>query len=316
MDRAVLSEVIACLPKDRTLFRYARGDYALMLLSRMVGAGMRIGEIRQSPYGRLLGKPAVQKLLSKLGDGVLSRSAVGYANVECRQNFLLTVGCWNEERSRYNQTSRNSGNLVLQLNFSSEHDGAFARLIGGSKYDIFRYEMHPILKEGERKYFRHTLAWARMDIEFDTDEVLIEEVQTDWLRYAGGYLRRLERCIENCSRCGDRAACAGRLEATRRYVKEILSPYYGMWDEAMLAAAIMFSADELGITNIYYHSFETGNALKGISDRYPPRSLYTDLPRKFCFEQTEEMPRMLRNRRAVKRKLKRVREPRWYRLTL
>lgn len=156
-----------------------------------------------------------------------------------------------------------------------------------------------------------------MDIEFDTDEVLIEEVQTDWLRYAGGYLRRLERCFQNSSHCGDRrTACAKRLEAMRRYVKETLSPYYRMWDEAVLAAAIKFSVDELGIRNIYYHSFETGNALKGISDRYPPRSLYADLPRKFCFEQTEEMPGMLRNRRAVKRKLRRVREPPWYRLTL
>ena len=102
----------------------------------------------------------------------------------------------------------------------------------------------------------------------------------------------------------------------RRYVKETLLPYYELWDEAVLAAAIEFCVGELGISNIYYHSFETGNALKGISDTYPPRSLYTDLPRQFCFEQTEEMPRMLRKRRDVNRKLKRVREPRWCRLTL
>ena len=61
MDKNLLNEVIACLPKERTLFRYMCGDYALMLLSRIAGDGVRIADIKQSAYGRLLSKPTVQK---------------------------------------------------------------------------------------------------------------------------------------------------------------------------------------------------------------------------------------------------------------
>ena len=100
------------------------------------------------------------------------------------------------------------------------------------------------------------------------------------------------------------------------YVRKTLAPYFRLWDEAALTAAINFVVDELGIRRIYYHSFETGNVLKKIRYSQPPRSLYTDLPRKFCFRLTDEVPEMLAGSRVVKRKLKRVKQPRWYRLEL
>lgn len=316
MDKHVLDEVIACLPKDRTLFRYARGDYALMLLSRVAGDGVRLVDIQRSAYGRLLGKPLVRKLLAERGNGVVSRSVFDYACVEGRQDFLLTLGRWNEERSGYNQTSRHSGNLVLQVNFNAGHDREFMRVVGPSGRDDFLSRGHPVMQEGDRRYFRHTMAWVRLDVDFGTDEVLIEEIQTDWLRDASWYLRNIEWYANNSRDRLKEQVIDGKVDAAVNYVRKTLAPYFRLWDEAALTAAINFVVDELGINGIYYHSFETGNVLKKIRYSQPPRSLYTDLPRKFCFKLTDHVPEMLARSRVVRRKLKRVKQPCWYRLDL
>jgi hypothetical protein len=65
------------------------------------------------------------------------------------------------------------------------------------------------------------------------------------------------------------------------------------WAEAMLAATIWFLREELGIKTIFYHTFDSGCRLKGIEDTLPPRSLYTVLPKKFCFEETDRLPGFL-----------------------
>ena len=59
----------------------------------------------------------------------------------------------------------------------------------------------------------------------------------------------------------------------------------------MLTATLDFVHRELGINKVFYHSFDTGVRLKGIESGWgPPRSIYTDLPRRFCFELGEERP--------------------------
>jgi len=316
MDRKLLDEVIACLPKDRTVFRYAQDDYALMLLSRIAGEGAQLAEIRRSAYSRLLGKPRVQRLLADRGNGVVSRSVFDSARMERQQEFLLTVGCWNEQHCAYNQTTRRGGNLVLQVNFNAGHDREFMRVVGPSGRGYFSNRGHPVLREGDRRYFRHTMAWVRLDVDFEAGEMLIEEVQTDWLRDARWFLRHIEWCAKNKrDRLKDKVV-NGRVDEAVNYVRKTLAPYFGMWDEAALTAAIEFVVDELGIRRIYYHSYETGNALKKIRYRLPPRSLYTDLPRRFCFGLTDQVPDMLARSAAVRRKLKRIRQPHWYRLDL
>lgn len=79
----------------------------------------------------------------------------------------------------------------------------------------------------------------------------------------------------------------------------------------MLAAAIKVLREDLNIKRIFYHSFESGNILKGFEgDWLPPRSLYTQLPKRFCFQPTNEAPAMLahelermRGQRLVRRGL-------------
>lgn len=316
MKAELLNEVIACLPKERTVFHYTRDDYALMLLARFVGDGKSMREVRQSKYGGLLNKASIRRILADEGSGVLSSAAFDYAYVEGRKPFLLTTGKWNEEKSSYNQTSRNEENLVLQINFNAGHDREFLRVVGEEEVKFFNYYNHPVLQEGDRRYYRNTLAWVRMDLDFDENEVLIEEVQSDWLRHAQWYSKHLEWCLEHRRDWLEGLTVNGKVRAAMYYAKEILAPYYRIWDEAALTAAIQFASYELGLSSIYYHAFETGNVLKGIDYGRPPRSLYTNLPRRFCFEQTDEMPVMLRKSSAATRKLKKFKNPCWHRLVM
>ena len=98
--------------------------------------------------------------------------------------------------------------------------------------------------------------------------------------------------------------------------QEYLRPYRKILAEAALAAAIDYLF-ELGIRRIYYHDFETGCRLKGIElDWAPPRSLYTDLPKRFCMQRTEQGPSFLIWQRRVRKRLEQAQSPAFYLLDL
>ena len=73
-------------------------------------------------------------------------------------------------------------NLVLQLNFNSSQIRALRRLTGGEQR-TFNPLDHPVCRPGHPRY-RETLAWARIDFDFETNEALIEEIQSDWVWFA------------------------------------------------------------------------------------------------------------------------------------
>jgi hypothetical protein len=316
VETALLNEIINCLPDDRTLFRYALGEYAPILLSKYAGTGMRIADIKRSVYRGLLEKPAVKQLIANCGKGKLTNRDFECIEISDRQNFVLTVGTWDRDRKYFSQTTRNSGNLVLHLNFSKGHDRQFHHLIGDQEFSYFKYNEHPILQCGERSYYRNTLGWARIDLDFDSGEVLIEEIQNDWLRRASRYQKRMIRYISRHPDYQKALRIHSTIESIEHYMQQVLYPYCKMWDEAILAATIQFCIEELGIRQIYYHSFDTGNKLKKIKYGHPPRSLYTNLPKRFCFTLTDSIPLFLTRSKVVKRKLKKVKNPRWFELLL
>lgn len=100
------------------------------------------------------------------------------------------------------------------------------------------------------------------------------------------------------------------------YREQVLKPYAQVWDEAALAATIRLIRHDLGISEIFYHSFETGNLMKGIRhNSLPPRSLYSDLPQKFAFTLTDEVPQFLQSlRQTAKAQREQKGTARWYKL--
>ncbi len=307
MNPQQLDEIIACLPQERTPFHYFRDRYALMLLGYVVRREMKVAALRASPFGRLLDKSVLRSTLDRLADGKLRATQLDHRWPKRYVSFLLTVGRFGGRYS--NQTSRPGYNLVLQLNFTRQHDRPYTRLVKPRRDAVFNYRSHPILRRKTRPYFRETLAWSRLDINLATSEAVIEEIQSDWVRQAQSAHAQLHSSPQ---RFNDDWEVDGDAEHFTRYMDKILAPYLKLWDEAMLAASIAFLREELGIQTIYYHTNDTGYALKGIQGRRPPRSLYTDLPRRFCFQEQETMPSFLHDEELTQRRLRRVDRPRWF----
>jgi len=113
----------------------------------------------------------------------------------------------------------------------------------------------------------NTLGWARLDISLETNEVLIEEVQNDWLRDVKYYQRQLKLADKQ-----DQKYWLHDYEAWWSKYTEVVWVYMKMWDELILSATLWFIRDELGIENVWYHSFDSSNYYKQVS-RYsqPPQ---------------------------------------------
>ena len=287
MDIRDANEIIACLPKERTVYRYCNDEYAAQLLAPKLGAsGLPVREIRASRWGRLLDRKPVAAVLKHCGAAVLCDHHLLGMPRENDRSYVLTLGLWGWRRGDrgYYQTSRAGVNLVLQVNFDRGHDRTYRRMVRPvSKRDL-NQSSHPVCKRG-----RTTMAWVRLDIDLAGGQALIEEVQTDWLRGAGWARSSAIRAIK----AGRPDAVIWDIAAASRlkpYCDYVLERHAGDWAEVALSAAIEFLVREIGITQIWYHDSDTGARLKKIGWSKPPRSLYTSLPRRFCLERTSQAP--------------------------
>lgn len=317
MDRQTTEEIIACLDGTRTVFPYYRDRYSIGLLRQLSRnrrhPPLRVCALKQSSYAPLLQKPRVKTALARLGNQPLDdQFLASHDHDPAQEYFVLTLGTWGTERrasSRFQQTSRPGLNLVLHLNLSREHDTHYRKL--ECQPSLFNYRGHPVSTQ------RNTLAWARIDLDWKTDCALIEEIQSDWVRRVDWLAGRIDRRLAN-GHAPDAPLnlwgmqCA--LKTARTYCTHVLERYASIWAEAMLWATLQFIRDELGIRHIFYHSEAGGRLLKGIRHTAPPRSLYTDLPRRFCLTSTDHAPEFLRRDRDAARVLRKHPDLSFFRL--
>ncbi|MCI5045392.1 MAG: hypothetical protein MRY72_11900, partial [Aquisalinus sp.] len=183
------------------------------------------------------------------------------------------------------------------LNFSGQHDGFYRQYIDRGNRQYFTYFCHPVDTQQDG---RNTLAWARIDLDPDTGEALIEELQNDWLREVERTYQRAKRWRqrkrEKIVILGYDTDCPVTSETFCQYYEEYLIQHTKIWSETVLTATMQVLVDELSIRQIWMHTFETGNHLKGLTRDYrkPPVSLYEELPRKFCFQRTNRAPTFLK----------------------
>lgn len=292
MKRHDLEEVIACLPAGRTLFTYGKDLYAAQLLSYYLQPKPQtIQHLKQSHLAGLLEKPAIRNHFGNLGRSlVCSEDLVWFCPNEVT-SFRLTLG-------RYHglQTSRKAGkgcNLVLQLNQNTRDNRFVSRAFPNRDDDPFEFHCHPI-HEGPHR----TLAWARIDFDLNSGEALIEEIQNDRIRESRYWLEYLRR--RKMKTYKGRWFTLHR-DWMERYWKEFMEPASRIWDEAMLSATIRFIREELGLPRIFFHSPETNCHYKKGGAEDAPRSVYTRLPKRFCFRPSTDLPEFLpRKRRAAK----------------
>ncbi|MEO0367499.1 MAG: hypothetical protein AAF197_01805 [Pseudomonadota bacterium] len=307
MKSSTLNDVLACLPAGRTHFRYYKGAYASRLLALLIDNKASIGAVKQSNFKSLLTNSLVKQHMAETGQGFLCATKLEELWQEPSLPFLLGLDRWGQQSHwRWNQTSRPGENIVLQLILPLVHKRLYDQNIDQRGVTTIngRYSAHPVQKPGRSKSYRDTLAWARIDFDLDTSEALIEEVQSDAVRNVYRWQRRVGDCP--CSYCS----------SIRRYINWF-KKYDEVWAEAMLMAAIWFIKYELGLDTVYYHSDRSGWQLKNMDKNWrAPKSLYSRLPRKFCFTQTWTAPEFLLGTRAYQQVIRRNPDIDFYRLKL
>lgn len=274
-------EIIECLPRGKTRFYYFKDRYALVLLSLLNADLISKHALRKSCFASLLDKPIVKSVLEQNQGKQLSAQTFETFWPRQYECYFLSLGLWGAKHGDWHQTSRPGHNLVLRLNFSSAHDVHYKKLIDPDAKNPFSCFYHPIDTSG-----LHTLAWSRLDIDLKNGEALVEEVQTDWIRDALAAKRRATRAETSMSFYGVEMRAAHVI----RYVDSILRAHQKVWDEAMLSATVWFLRKELGVQTIYYHTHTSGARLKNIHGCLPPRSVYSRLPKRFCFRPTAHRP--------------------------
>ena len=284
METTLLNEVVECLPKEKTHFRYFKGAYASKILSLLVDDKLNLRELKKTQFKRLIEHQTLKPIIADCGDGVLKKEVLGNVWSEPSQPFLLSVSRWGGNTNRgYYQTSRFGENLVLQLNLPMASQVNFKRWICSDRNDSINGEWpcHPVQLKKDNPRFRDTLAWSRIDLDFQHNEALIEEVQSDGVRNIKRWYSHSRNC--DCKGCKQINNYLNWFEA-----------YSKIWSEAMLMATISFIKEELGIDRIFMHTARSGWQVKKMSQHWQaPRSLYSDLPKKFAFNQTWAAPEFL-----------------------
>ena len=278
MDRDAIELIRAVLPTGRSLYHDFQDRYAGLLLAHAVSPdGTAIAEVKRSHLAPLLRKPVVQGYLATLGRSTVYPDDFAALWGNAVDAYRLALTTWprltrKPDRARDQITGR-GWSLVLQVNVSNEHVRTLDEHADGWE-SWNRPSAHP------RAFGRElTLGWARLDIDLDRGEALVEEIQSDWVR--------------NAPYIAERSASPG----WARYVEQHLRPKAKRWAEVTLTAALWFLLEEIGVDVIFYHTHASGLRLKRIRYGAPPRSLYSDLPRRFCFRLTHNGPGFVRDSR-------------------
>lgn len=288
MKQLEAEELLSCLSRGRTLFPYGKDWYAVSLL-RMAMRHTTLPQLKHTRLGNLLEKPRLRAWLGSLGKQSPTPADLDLLWPDETETYRLTAGLFDG----WAQTSRkgkDAWNIVLQINLNENDARIMERKFPDRSDDPFEYRWHPV-HEGRHR----TLAWARIDLDWSSGEALIEEIQNDRLREVGesvAYIRR--QGLKTVWLNGQEVDAAFVLD----YWDKRLRLSRQWWDEAMLSAAVGFIVNELGLRRIYYHSPISGAKLKGDGANKAPTSLYTDLPKRFCFEKTIDLPTFLKRKRS------------------
>ncbi len=309
MNNEEIQWIKSCLPSQIS-YSYYKDLYALDLLQYCFEDGTKIQDIKKSKLGGLLNKPIVKQIVQQCGNGKLDMSKVEGHWEKHPHVLKLTLDEWGsiskrKGKTQWDQVSRPEKNLVLQVNFGSEHKLLFNKKLGENNRDAFERHLHPIHAE------HYTLGWIRLDINIEHNELLIEEIQADWTRDVLELYDRLN-CTKSCCTGHWIKPFKGKFEAYMKF----LNPYIKIKDEMLLAAALHFTKCELGIDHVWYHSNQSNIHYKLMKGQFPPKSVYQQLPKKFGFSKTTNKPRLIQDCSALEALNKKGKNVPFYHLKL
>ncbi|HAA10745.1 MAG TPA: hypothetical protein DCE41_03230 [Cytophagales bacterium] len=306
MEKSQVDEVLAVLGTGAKPWNYYQDQFIMHHLARLVKEEpMTVKRFKQSRYSGWLRKQILQEFLAKQLQGLITTESI-LMSPQVPQLFLTySLGKWGGmgvlNRSHF-QTTRVGFNLVLQVNLCKGLVNTFKRYVS-KKAEMPKFWGHPVSD------VHATLGWVRLDFDLGTDSILIEEIQSDLVRQLPKMMQRMKPRNPK----GDETVSNG----IRKFLRREFEPYNRMWSEALLACALQFIDQELGFRQVYMHTWESGCVLKGISQRHgPPRSLYTQLPKKFGFVKQDKPPVHLYNHHQLlnRREELQISEAKWWKL--
>jgi len=286
MKQHEAEELLSLLPAGRTLFTYGKDWYAVSLLEM----GLRHSgseEIKQTSLGRLLHKPQVKTWMGTFGKKAFTSEDLALLWPGETETYRLTADLF-DGWAQTTRKGKDAWNIVLQLNLNNHDATWMEHRFPNRNDDPFEWRSHPVHRGRHR-----TLAWSRIDLDWESGEALIEEIQNDRIREVSDWVKYIRSSGRKTIRLSGVEVEVGFV---LRSWEERLRLSRQWWDEAMLCAALRFIVHELGIRRIYYHSPVSGARLKRAKDA--PVSLYSDLPRRFCFEKTQELPTFVPKKRG------------------
>lgn len=279
----------------------------MFLLQHSLTDATSISELKNSKYSQFLNKPKIKQCMAYGGNGHVTPELLMAMWQDEIFHFTISYDQWGGDCPSWQQTCRKGYNLVLQLNFTRSHDRKYEKVVLENA-SPFTFSCHPVSSK------RHTMAWSRLDFSSDFTEVLIEEVQNDWLREAHEAVSFLQNPKNDNS--FKRWGIKPDIKLLNSYFETEIKPIQGIWDEAILCATLEFLVKEIGVKHVYYYEHNTGVKLKSLKYSQPPKSLYTKLPRKFAFEKVDSAPQFIAEDKYAKRKLKKIGPQKWYYLKL
>ncbi len=307
MNKKLLEELLYCLSEKRTKYTYFKDKYCMFLLQNMITEKTNTQQLKQSQYAQFCHKPQIKEWLATYGSQSIDAEMLMALWQTELYHFTISLDQWGGDSPRWQQTCRKGYNLVLQLNFNKTHDRLYDQ-VKELKREPFIYRGHPV------NSIRNTLAWSRIDISEDLTEVLIEEIQNDWLRKVQRAFKFLS--YRESSVYFRRFGIKHDMNLFKKYYDNMIKPLIKIWDEAILCATLEFLINEVGVKHVYFYDFDTGTQLKSIDYGLPPRSLYTKLPKKFGFKTVKQAPRFIAEDKFSAKKLKRIKSPQWHYLQL
>ncbi|MGJ8664508.1 MAG: hypothetical protein ACSHWU_12705, partial [Marinicella sp.] len=225
MDKKLIEEVMFCLSDDRNTYQYFKDKYCMFLLNHFIKDTISIKQLKNSEWSQFCQKPLIKKWLANMGSQRVEKGMATSLWQSDVFHFTITLGQWGGVSPNWQQTCRKGYNLVIQLNFTRSHDRKYEKIAEPGRQP-FCYYNHPVNKE------RNTMAWARLDISEDFSEVLIEEIQNDWLRLAERKLNHLKIYTSLLTR--KRYGIKSELDQFQSYFNSQLKPLVSIWDEAIL----------------------------------------------------------------------------------
>ena len=284
MNKQEIKLIIDALPSERTIYWDFPRRYELLLLKRLMKkkGDLDIVDLKRSEFRPLVHKPLTKALIRSRNGRPLNEFDL-LAVWPCENEpYRLTLGVWPDMqfglRRGYDQTSRPGRSLVLQVNMSASHRRALSKFVPAWQDELRTY--HPIAGGDEL-----TLGWIRLDICLETNEALVEEIQSDWIKDVNWNAEYFDFEDENW-----------------KAYREMFEPIANRWTETGLSAALWFLLEEIGISTVFMHTHRTGELFKGIRKGTTPKSIYYSLPRKFCFQRTHFGPLFIRDyrKRSIK----------------